>query len=169
MAAGGDWLTMLEVGEQAPAFELPDLTGQLHGSQDAQGPVVAVFWKSACGTCDLAFPYLQRLSEAYRPDGWQLLAVSQDAQEKSAEFAQQHGLTFPMLIDGEGWPVSQQYDPEATPTLFLIGPDRTIEMVSVGFHKEELNEVSRRLAAHLGEAAQIIAEDDDGNPPFRPG
>ena len=160
---------MLDVGEQAPAFELPDLNGKLYGSQDAQGPVVAVFWKSACGTCDIALPYLQRLAEAYPSDGWQLLTVSQDALEESATFARQHGLTFPVLIEGEGWPVSQQYDPEATPTLYLIGPERTIEMVSVGFYKEELNEVSRRLAAHLGEAPQVIAEEDDGNPLFRPG
>ena len=160
---------MLNVGEQAPAFELPDLTGKLYRSQDAQGPVVAVFWKSACGTCDVALPYLQRLAEAYPSDGWQLLGVSQDALEESADFVRQHGLTYPVLIEGEGWPVSQQYDPEATPTLFVIGPERTIEMVSVGFHKEELNEVSRRLAAHLGEPPQVIAEENDGNPPFRPG
>lgn len=160
---------MLAVGERAPAFELPDLDGKLHRSEDAQGPVVAVLWKTACGTCHVAFPYLQRLAEAYPTNGWQLLAVSQDAQEKSASFASEHGLTFPVLIEGEGWPVSQQYDPDATPTLFLIGPDRTIEMTSVGFDKEELNEVSQRLAEYLGVTPKVIAEENDGNRPFQPG
>ena len=160
---------MLQVGERAPAFELPDLEGKLYRSEDKPGPVVAVLWKSACGTCDVAFPYLQRLAEAYPSDGWQLLAVSQDGLEESASFARQHGVTFPVLIEGEGWPVSQQYDPDATPTLFLIGPDRTIEMTSAGFHKGELNEVSRRVAEHLGEPPRVIAEENDGNRPFRPG
>ena len=160
-------MTMLGPGEQAPAFELPDLEGGRHRRE--AGPALAVFWKPTCATCDLAFPYLQRLAEAYTTDRWQLLAISQDGAEASGEFARRYGLTMPVLIEDEGWPVSQQYDPEATPTLFLIGPDGTVEMTSVGFSKEDLNEISRRLAGHLGETPQIIAEEDDGNPIFRPG
>ena len=162
---------MLDVGERAPAFELPDLEGGRHRLADGlqQGPTLAVFWKSTCATCDLIFPYLQRLTEAYDSGRWQLLAVSQGRADESAEFARRLGLTIPVLVEGEGWPVSRQYDPEATPTLFLIGPDGTIEMTSVGFSKEELNEISRRLAEHLGEAPQVIAQENDGNPPFRPG
>ena len=83
--------------------------------------------------------------------------------------SRQHGLTFPILIEGEGWPVSQQYDPDATPTLYLIEPDGVISMTSVGFHKQELNEISRRIAERLGEPPQVIAEEDDGNQPFKPG
>ncbi|MCH7718210.1 MAG: redoxin domain-containing protein [Chloroflexi bacterium] len=164
-------MTMLDVGERAPAFELPDLEGRRHSLADEpqQGPTLAVFWKPACGTCDLIFPYLQRLTEAYDASRWQLLAVSQDGPDESAEFVRRLGLTIPVLVEGEGWPVSKQYDPEATPTLFLIGPDGTIEMTSVGFSKEELNEISRRLAEHLGETPQVIAQENDGKPPFRPG
>ncbi len=162
---------MLTAGERAPPFDLPDLKGRRHRLEQvlSQGPALAVFWKSACNTCHLAFPYLQRLAEAYRSDGWQILAVSQDGAEASGDFARQYALTFPTLIEGEGWPVSREYDPEATPTLFLIGKDGVIEMTSVGFHKEELNEISRRLAEHLGETPRVIAEENDGNPPFRPG
>ncbi len=164
-------MTMLSEGEHAPDFELPDLEGRRHALETAlaRGPALAVFWKPRCDTCDLVFPYLQRLADAYPSDRWQLLAVSQDSAERSADFARRYGLTFPVLVEGEGWPASRQYDPEATPTLFLIGPDGTIEMTSVGFHKEELNEIARRLAEHLDEPPQVIAEADDGNPPFRPG
>ncbi len=162
---------MLTVGEQAPPFELTDLGGQKHRLEAAldRGPVLTVFWKPSCGTCDLAFPYLQRLANAYPSDRWQLFAVSQDSAEPSADFASQYGLTFPILIEGEGWPASRQYDPEATPTFFLIAPAGTIEMTSIGFYKDELNEVARRLAEHLDEPAKVIAEADDGNPSFRPG
>ena len=162
---------MLTTGEQAPMFELPDLDGRPRRLEDAlaQGPVLTVFWKAACGTCHLAFPYLQRLAEAYPSNRWQLLAVSQDGAQASEAFARRYGLTFLTLIDGEGWPVSQQYDPEATPTLFLISRDGAVEMTSVGFSKEDLNEISRRLAEELGETPQLIAEEGDGNPPFRPG
>lgn len=164
-------MTMLSAGERAPEFDLPDLAGQQHRLEAALqlGPALAVFWKSGCNTCDLTFSYLQRLAQAYPEGRWQLLAISQEGAQASEEFARQHGLTFPILIEGEGWPVSQQYDPDATPTLYLIEPDGVISMTSVGFHKQELNEISRRIAERLGERPQVIAEDDDGNPPFRPG
>lgn len=162
---------MLATGERAPAFELPDLDGRRHRLEGAlrRGPALAVFWKADCATCHLAFPYLQRLAEAYPSANEQLLAVSQDGPETSAAFARELGLTFPVLIDGDGWPVSQQYDPDSTPTLFLIGPDGAVELTGVGFDKGDLNEIARRFAEHLGEVPRLIAEDDDGNPPFRPG
>ena len=162
---------MLSAGDRAPAFDLPDLEGRRHRLEDtlARGTALAVFWKPTCGTCHLAFPYLQRLVEAYPDRGWRLLAVSQDGDGPSGEFAEEHGLTFPVLIEGDGWPVSKQYDPEATPTFFLIGRDGVIEMTSVGFDKADLNQVARRLAEHLGETPRLIAEDNDGNPSYKPG
>jgi peroxiredoxin len=164
-------MAMLTVGEQAPAFDLPDLEGHRHRLEDVltPGPALAVFWKPDCATCHLALPYLQRLAETYPSGGWQVLAISQDAAQTSGDFARRYGLTFPTLIEDDDWPASRQYDPDATPTCFLIGRDGAIEMTSVGFDKGDLNEISRRIAEHLGEVPRIIAEDDDGNPPFRPG
>src|SRR3989304_4228202 len=158
---------MLRRGDRAPPFELPDLEGRLHALDGV--PALVVFWKSTCATCHIAFPYLERLAQAYPGDGGRLLTVSQDSPAASREFARALGLTLPVLIEGEGWPVSKQYDPEATPTLFLIGPDGTIELISIGFDKAELNEISRRLAGRLGVEPQVVAEQDDGNPFFKPG
>jgi peroxiredoxin len=158
---------MLKSGDRAPPFELPDLEGRLWRLDGA--PALVVFWKASCNTCHLAFPYLQRLVQAYPQDGWRLLAVSQDGPSASRQFAQEVGLTLPLLIEGEGWPVSKQYDPEATPTLFFIDEDGTIALTSVGFDKAELNEVSRRLAERLGVEPQEVAAQDDGNPFFKPG
>jgi peroxiredoxin len=159
---------MLSAAARAPAFELPDLAGEPHALGQGR-PALLVFWKASCGTCRVAFPYIERLRHAYPGDGWQLLAISQDDADTSAAFAQQQGLTLPVLIEGEGWPVSQQYDPDATPTLFLVGPDGLIEMTSIGFDKWDLNKIAERVAELLGEPSQKIAEEADGNPPLRPG
>jgi peroxiredoxin len=159
---------MLSTGDRAPTFELPDLAGQPRALSEGV-PRVLVFWKASCGTCRVAFPYIERLRQAYPGDAWRLLAISQDDAETSAAFARQQGLTVPVLVDGEGWPVSRQYDPDATPTIFLVGPDGVIEMTSVGFDKWDLNRLSARLAELLGETPQTIAEEADGNPPLRPG
>lgn len=158
---------MLRRGDRAPAFELPDLDGKLWRLDGV--PALVVFWKAGCATCHVAFPYLERLFHAYAGDGWRLLAVSQDSPAASREFAQELKLTLPLLIEGEGWPVSKLYDPEATPTLFLVDDTGTIELTSIGFDKSELNEASRLLAERLGREPQEIAPQDDGNPFFKPG
>lgn len=162
---------MLGAGDRAPDFELPDVSQQRYRLSDAlgQGPVLVVFWKTSCKTCDVAFPYLQRLAEAYEGGSWQLLGISQEGMAESAAFAERYGVTFPVLIDREGWPVSKEYDPEATPTMFLIDSDGIVEAASVGFSKADLNDMSARVAKHLGRAAEVVAKDDDGGPPFMPG
>lgn len=164
-------MTTLAVGDQAPTFALKTAEGESHSLPEAlgQGPVLAVFLKTTCGTCDLLVPYLNRLVEAYASDGWHLWAISQDGVGSSRDYAVRHGTRFPLLVDESGWPVSQAYDPPATPTLFLIAPDGLVEETSVGFSKDDLNAISERLAARLGQPAATVAEADDGQPSFRPG
>lgn len=160
---------MLDAGEAAPDFELPALDGTRFRLADAlrSGPVLLAFFKSECRTSDLLFSYLPRFASAY--PGLTLWAVSQDATDESREFVASHGVDFPVLLDGEGYPVSRTYDPPATPTFFLIGADGRVELASAAFSKDDLNRASRWLAAADGREAAVIAPDDDGNPPFRPG
>lgn len=160
---------MLDAGDPAPDFELPALDGTRMRLSDAlrAGPVLLTFFKSECRTSDLLFRYLPLLGEAY-PD-LLIRAISQDDAEESAAFARSRAISFPILLDGDGYPVSRAYDPAATPTFFLIGPEGRIELASVAFSKDDLNQASRWLAAADGADAAMIAPDDDGNPPFRPG
>jgi peroxiredoxin len=131
-------------------------------------PGLLVFFKTSCATCDLAFPYLNTMREAY-PDGWQIWAISQDAPDRSAEYARRFAIRYPVLIDAPDYSVSRLYDPPATPTLFLIGPDGRVEYTTHGFAKDDVNEIARRLAAYTGGEPRVIAPDDDGKPPFKPG
>ena len=66
-------------------------------------------------------------------------------------------------------PTSRAYDPPVTPTLFLIEPSGRVGQVSIGFSKDDLNDLSRRIAEHLGVAPAVVAERGDGNPDLRPG
>jgi peroxiredoxin len=162
---------VLKVGDRAPAFGLKDLEGgeRVLERALASGPAVLVFWKSDCATCDLIFPYLASLAEAYGRDGWHLWAVSQDDAEASRAFVRRHGAAFDVLVDGSGWPVSRAYDPDATPTLFFVGAGGVVEETSVGFSKADLNAMSRRLAESLETSPVVVAPADDGQPDFRPG
>jgi len=164
-------MTTLAAGDQAPTFTLDTLDGQSHSLAEAlrRGPVLAVFFKTTCGTCDLIFPYLNRFIGGYGGGGWHLWAISQDGPGRSRDYADRYGARFPVLVEGPGWPVSRAYDPPATPTLFFIAPNGRVEETSVGFSKDELNSLARSLAAYLGQPPVTVAEADDGRPSFRPG
>jgi peroxiredoxin len=163
----------LSVGAQAPDFTLTGIDGKQYSLAAAlkQGPLLAVFIKTTCPVCDLAMPYLNRLTEIYADQRWQLWVITQDDQEASRRYAQTFEASFPLVVDdpADGWPVSRAYDPPATPTLFLIGPDGQLEFSGEGFSKADLNGVSEKIAGHLGVKAAVVAERDDGNPDLRPG
>jgi len=162
----------LPEGSLAPDFSLMGIDGREYRLSQAlkQGPLLTVFVKTTCPACDLVMPYLIRLAEAYRREGWQLWVVSQNVAESSRQYAQRFGASFPVLVDEpEEWAVSHAWDPPATPTLFLIGRDGRVETVTWGFNKADLNEMAERIARHLGEPPKLVAQRDDGNPDVRPG
>ena len=79
----------VEVGTRAPDFSLKGTDGESYtlAAALAHGPVLLVFFKTTCGTCDLAFPYINRLRESYPGDGWSLWAVAQDPPEDAVRYA----------------------------------------------------------------------------------
>lgn len=162
---------MLELGARAPDFTLPDASGEPHrlGSALANGPVVLAFLKADCAVCHLAFPYLERMHQAYGRDGLTLWGISQHPARAAEWFAKTTGVTFRLLIDGEAFPVSHAYDPDATPTILLLDGDGAVRMSTIGLVKQELNALAGQVAAALGKEAVVIAPPDDGKPSFRPG
>lgn len=161
---------MLETGALASHFTLLALDGREYSlPRDVAGrPAVLVFFKTSCATCDLAFPYLNRLRETY-PEGWHLWAISQDAADRSGPYARDAGIDYPVLIDAPGYDASNLYDPPATPTAFLVGPDGRVEFSTYGFAKADLNELAARVAKHVGAEPVVIAREGDGRPDSKPG
>lgn len=162
---------VLAVGTEAPDFVLENSTGQSQHLAEAltDGPVILAFFKADCATCQIAFPYLESLSQAYRGERWHIWGICQHPPRAADWFAKTNGITFPLLIDEQGFPVSQLYDPPATPTIVLIDRHGVIRDSFYGFTKDSLNLLARQLADMLGHEAVIIAPPDDGRPAFRPG
>src|SRR5437867_3343438 len=112
---------MLETGALAPHFTLLGIDGReyrLPNGLNGQ-PGLLVFFKTTCETCDLTFPYINQLRENY-PAGWHVWAVAQDAPDRATDYARDHVISYPVLIDAPDYSVSRLYDPAATPTLFLV-------------------------------------------------
>jgi peroxiredoxin len=92
----------LEVGQQAPEFQLRGPAGQLFSLSDYRGKqhVVLVFYPLAFSpVCSHQLPALQGdIGEFERLDAV-VLGVSVDSYHANSAFAKQLGLTFPLLSD----------------------------------------------------------------------
>lgn len=162
-------MSVRNMGQTAPAFALSGVHGKNYElGKDGARLTLAVFFKTTCPTCMMAWRYIERIYAQYGGEGLVVWGISPDAREASAEFASKYGSTFPILIDSD-WRVSRAYDPAFVPTLFLIDQDRQIVDTLVAFDKAGLNRLAQTIAARLNAPAVQIAPPDDGDPPFKPG
>ncbi|MGB3481952.1 MAG: thioredoxin-dependent thiol peroxidase [Mycobacterium sp.] len=93
--------TRLQVGDQAPAFSLPDADGNTVNLADFKGRKVIVYFYPAASTpgctkqaCDFR-DSLAPLNDA----GLAVVGISPDKPEKLAKFRDTEELTFPLLSD----------------------------------------------------------------------
>jgi peroxiredoxin len=161
---------LLDTGALAPHFTLLGIDGREYSlPKDTAGqPAVLVFFKTTCATCDVAFPYINRLRHEYL-DGWALWAIAQDSAAAAGAYAQKHRIDYPVLIDAPDYAVSRLYDPPATPTLFLADARGRTVYATHGFAKDDLNQLSSLVAERIGAQPVLIAPANDGRPPFKPG
>ena len=161
---------MIEIGEQAPDFTLAGLD-RLQYSLHEVGtePLLLAFFQADCGACKISAPYWNRLYAAYENIGWAFWLVSQDDAPVTREFVARYKLMPTVLIDAPGFTVSAAFDPDATPTLYLVEPERRVTLISHGFDKADLNAISRRIARYTGADFAEIGPAADGNPAFKPG
>jgi peroxiredoxin len=162
---------VLPAGAKAPAFTLPLLGGGEASIPDpaAKGLTLVAFYKSSCPTCRLAFPFLQRLHDQVARHGGRVLGVSQDGMEGAASFAKELGLTIPLAVDGESFPVSRAYDLIAVPTLYLIDRQGTIARGGAGFSKADMAEMAAGLADSVGAPRPTLWRESESIPEFKPG
>lgn len=98
------------IGQQAPAFRLPDQDGNQHNLTDYQGKYVVLFWypkdstpgctKEACGFRDH--------SKEFEALGAVVLGASMLDSASKAKFAKKHDLNFPLLADEDN-SVAEQF------------------------------------------------------------
>ncbi len=142
-------MAALTAGTKAPDFELNTLDGKrcVLREELTRGPVVLAFFKVSCPTCQYAFPFLQRLEQAYGREGVRILGVSQNDSKQTAAFATEFGVTFPMLLDDtDKYPVSNAYGLTNVPSIFWIAQDGEIEISSVGWVKADFEQIGRKMA-----------------------
>ncbi len=132
-----DRIPPVTTGTVAPDFEVEDLDGGLVRLSDHSGDVVLVnIWATWCLPCREEMPSMERLYQEIGGDGFEIMAVSIDAElgffdltgnvgGDIREFANSLGLTFPILHDPSGG-IMRLYRATAVPETFLIGRDGII-------------------------------------------
>ena len=158
------------VGQQAPAFELTGIDGQRYALRDAlaTGPALVAFFKETCPICMLAWPFVERLHQAYTDKGLQVLGVSQGGTAETEQWKQDYAATHPLLVD-EGLKSTVAYGLEFVPSLFLIARDGSVRKTQVGWSKAGFEELSREAASLLGVEAQPIVRAEDDVPDSKAG
>jgi len=166
-----DQMTNIVAGNIAPGFSLKALDNKEYSLNTLmeRGPVVAAFFKVSCPVCQFTFPFLERLYERYGGDGVTFLGISQNDARATQDFAKEYGLTFPMLLDENGYPVSNAYGLTNVPTIFLIDTDGTVKVSSVGFDRKDLETIAANLAERKKISLAPLFRSDEVVPANKPG
>jgi peroxiredoxin len=167
----GKSLEMLEAGAKAPAIDLETADGRKVSLAELlkKGPVLAAFYKVSCPVCQFTFPFIERLHKAYGNQRAAILGISQDDGRDTKEFTAEYGLTFPSLIDAEGYPASNAYGLTNVPSLFLIAPNGQITAAFSGFDKKGLEDISAKIAKHLSSVPAAVFQPGENVPDTKPG
>ena len=146
----------IAVGERAPGVE---------GVLDA-GPRVLVFFKVTCSTTHLAAPAIERLGRAYPG---QVIGVGQDPRSALEGFAEDYGVSLPLVPDLEPYAASDAYGIVSAPTAVAIGADGAVIDVAESWDRDAWNRLSATFAAEAGVDPATVSEPGDGLPDFKPG
>ena len=102
---------MINSGDKAPLFSLPDQNGKVHNLEDYRGQKVVLYFypkdntsgctKQACNFAELYPQFMEK--------GAVVLGVSKDSVASHKKFEEKYGLPFTLLSD-EGLEVLQAYD-----------------------------------------------------------
>jgi peroxiredoxin len=164
-------MTHIVAGNKAPGFSLKSLDNKEYSLNTLleRGPVVAAFFKISCPVCQFTFPFLERLYKHYGDDRATFLGVSQDDARATKDFAREYAVTFPLVLDENGYPVSNAYGLTNVPTVFLIDTDGTVKVSSMGFDKKDLETIAAELAQRKKISLAPLFRHDEVVPANKPG
>jgi cytochrome c-type biogenesis protein len=128
----------LAVGDRAPDFETLTISGEPVRLSDLRGEVVLLnFWFTYCAPCRIEMPEFERMYKRYADEGFTILAVNrEETAEEIQAFADELGLTFPLLLD-EMSDIQFLYQVMGYPKTFILDRDGVILFVAYSALTEE--------------------------------
>lgn len=129
---------------KAEDFELNTLTGETLSLSEFKGKKVVInFFATWCPPCKAEMPHIQSFYEKHQNEDIAVIAVNVtniDRGEKAIQqFANDYGLTFPILLDNKG-EVSSIYQATTIPTTYIIDRDGYVFQKIIGPVSEDMLE-----------------------------
>lgn len=141
-----------DVGEQAPAYSGPTLTGDSISLASLKGEVVLLnVWATWCIPCRKEIPELQALHQELSGRGLRVVGVSVDegnADEEVAGFARDFSMTYTIVRD-PGENVSNAFRVPGVPSSFLIDREGIVRWRQIGVFKTDDPRFRTALEASL--------------------
>ena len=165
-------MSALNAGSKAPDIELKATDGKAFSLQEAlsRGPVILVFFKVSCPTCQYALPFFERLYKAYGKKGVSLIGISQNEFKDTATFMKEFGITYPVLLDDtHSYRASNAYGLTNVPSIFWIAQDGEIEVSSVGWVKADFELMNRKMAEADQVSPSVVFRPGENVRDFRAG
>ena len=124
MQSGCSHKSDVKIGQQSPAFSLPDINGSDVNFADYTGKVILIrFWTLECSACEKEMPELDNLYKTYKDKGLAILAVNvRQLKEPVTRFAEDHHLSYPVLLDTYS-KIASLYGIRGVPASFIISKD----------------------------------------------
>ncbi len=134
---------------EAPDFELENLKGETVTLSSFRGNLVFLnFWATWCPPCREEMPSMQTLYEKLEDEDFEIVAVDlQESRRTVADFIEERGFTFPVVIDSSGR-TGSEYGARSIPTSYLIDRDGNAIGFLVGsrmWDGEDVEQVFRSL------------------------
>jgi len=132
-----------------PDLELAGADGGTVKLSQLKGNVILLnVWATWCGPCRMELPIVQRMYDRYSDRNFVVLAVNVDANRKNIEpFMKRYNISLPVYYAAPE--DAGQMTSMGIPSTFIIGPDRTLIDMAVGFSPEVEERWKKVVEKHL--------------------
>ncbi|HEX5055118.1 MAG TPA: TlpA disulfide reductase family protein [Gammaproteobacteria bacterium] len=90
------------LGQQRPAFTLPDLAGTAHSVSEWDGHALLInFWATWCTPCREEIPAFIEIRRRYEKRGFEIVGIAVDSPEFVTEYARDLGIPYPLLYGSD--------------------------------------------------------------------
>jgi peroxiredoxin len=115
-------------------------------------------------------PCFERIYKTYGKGKLSIVGISQNEKKDTAEFMKKYGVTFPILLDDtKTFPASNAYGLTNVPSAFWISAEGEIEVSSVGWSRQEFEEIAQKAASANGQPPKPVFEPREQIADFRAG
>jgi thiol-disulfide isomerase/thioredoxin len=148
-------------GKPAPNFTLTDLNGRKVSLADYKGKAVLLnFWATWCGPCKLEIPWIEKLREQYKDQGFEVLGIESDNYDDDpkglaaykagvVKSATGLGINYPVLLEGDS--ISKPYGGlDGLPNSFYVDRNGIVTAQIVGLADRDQIEANIKMALASG-------------------